>query len=67
MKQIIPFEKEIIFKKKIKDLISISLDNDLILKNNDLISVKTKGRIKIMQIMGLTKSGRIGIGIEVFK
>lgn len=38
MKQIIPFEKEIIFKKKIKDLISISLDNDLILKNDDLIS-----------------------------
>ena len=45
----------------------ICKNNTYQIKNNDLISVKTKGRIKINQINGLTKSGRIGIGIEVFK
>ena len=45
----------------------ICKNNTYQIKNNDLISVKTKGRIRIMQIMGLTKSGRIGIGIEIFK
>ena len=45
----------------------ICKNNTYQIKNNDLISVKTKGRFKINQINGLTKSGRIGIGIEVFK
>ena len=38
MKQIIPFNKDITFKNKIKELISISLDNDLTLKGEDLIT-----------------------------
>lgn len=38
MKQIIPFNKEITLKKKLKELISISLDNDLTLKGEDLIT-----------------------------
>lgn len=38
MKQIIPFEKEITLKNKVKELTSISLDNDLQLKGEDLIT-----------------------------
>lgn len=37
MKQTIPFTKDITFKTKIKELTSISLDNDLTLKGEDLI------------------------------
>lgn len=37
MKQMIPFTKEITFKSKIKELTSISLDDDLTLKGEDLI------------------------------
>lgn len=38
MKQIIPFKKDITFKTKIGEITSISLDNDLMLKGEDLIS-----------------------------
>ena len=38
MKQIIPFEKDILFKTKIGELTSISLDNDLILKCEDIVT-----------------------------
>ena len=38
MKQIIPFTKDITFKTKIGELTSISLDNDLTLKGEDLIT-----------------------------
>ena len=38
MKQIIPFTKDITFKNTIGDLVSISLDNDLQLKGEDLIT-----------------------------
>ena len=38
MKQIIPFNKDITLKNKIKELTSISLDNDLTLKGEDLIT-----------------------------
>ena len=38
MKQIIPFTKDITFKTKIGELISISLDNDLTLKGEDLVT-----------------------------
>ena len=37
MKQTIPFTKDITFKSKIGELTSISLDNDLVLKGEDLI------------------------------
>lgn len=37
MKQIIPFEKDILFKTKIGELTSISLDNDLSLVGEDLV------------------------------
>ena len=38
MKQTIPFTKDITFKSKIGELTSISLDNDLTLKGEDLIT-----------------------------
>lgn len=38
MKQSIPFTKDITFKTKIGEITSISLDNDLMLKGEDLIS-----------------------------
>lgn len=38
MKQIIPFEKDILFKTKIGELTSISLDNDLVLKGEDIVT-----------------------------
>lgn len=38
MKQIIPFEKDILFKTKIGELTSILLDNDLILKGEDIVT-----------------------------
>ena len=38
MKQTIPFTKDITFKTKIGEIVSISLDNDLMLKGEDLIS-----------------------------
>ena len=38
MKQIIPFTKNITFKSKIGELTSISLDNDLTLKGEDIIT-----------------------------
>lgn len=48
MKQKIPFTKDITFKTQIKDLTSISLDNDLTLKGEDLIvgSFYIKGTYK---------------------
>lgn len=48
MKQTIPFTKDITFKTKIGDLTSISLDNDLTLKGEDLIvgSFYIKGTYK---------------------
>lgn len=50
MKQIIPFEKDILFKTKIGELTSISLDNDLILKGEDLIigNFYIKGTYKML-------------------
>ena len=38
MKQIIPFKKELLFKTKISEITSISLENTLSLKENDLVS-----------------------------
>ena len=48
MKQIIPFTKDITFKNTIGDLVSISLDNDLQLKGEDLITGNfyVKGKLK---------------------
>ena len=48
MKQIIPFTKDITFKNTIGDLVSISLDNDLQLKGEDLITGNfyVKGKIR---------------------
>lgn len=50
MKQIIPFEKDILFKTKIGELTSILLDNDLILKGEDLIigNFYIKGTYKML-------------------
>ncbi len=49
MKQIIPFTKDITFKNTIGDLVSISLDNDLQLKGEDLITGNfyVKGKYKL--------------------
>ena len=38
MKQIIPFKKELLFKTKVSEITSISLEHTLTLKNDDLIS-----------------------------
>lgn len=38
MKQIIPFKKELLFKTKVSEITSISLEHTLSLKNDDLIS-----------------------------
>lgn len=38
MKQIIPFKKELLFKTKVCEITSISLEHTLMLKENDLIS-----------------------------
>lgn len=35
MRQIVPFKKDITFKSKIGELVSISLDHDLTLKDDD--------------------------------
>lgn len=55
MKQIIPFKKDIAFKSVIGELTSISLDNDLQLKGEDLVvgNFYIKGRYK------LTKASQI--------
>ena len=49
MKQIIPFNKEITFKKVVSDITSISLDHDLQLKGEDLITGNfyIKGKFKM--------------------
>lgn len=51
MKQIIPFTKDITFKTKIGELVSISLDNDLTLKGEDLITGNfyLKGKYKMLK------------------
>ena len=38
MKQIIPFKKELLFKTKVSEITSISLEHTLSLKEDDLIS-----------------------------
>ena len=38
MKQIIPFKKELLFKTKVSEITSISLEHTLSLKDDDLIS-----------------------------
>lgn len=38
MKQIIPFKKELLFKTKVSEITSISLEHTLTLKENDLVS-----------------------------
>ena len=38
MKQIIPFKKELLFKTKVSEITSISLEHTLSLKSDDLIS-----------------------------
>ena len=38
MKQIIPFKKELLFKTKVSEITSISLEHTLSLKNDDIIS-----------------------------
>src|SRR5574344_1609212 len=49
MKQIIPFTKDIVFKSTIGELTSISLDHDLQLKGEDLITGNfyIKGKYKL--------------------
>ena len=38
MRQIIPFKKELLFKTKVSEITSISLEHTLSLKSDDLIS-----------------------------
>ena len=55
MKQIIPFTKDIVFKSTIGELTSISLDHDLQLKGEDLIT----GNFYIKGKYKLTKASQI--------
>ena len=67
MKQIIPFTKDITFKTKIGELTSISLDNDLILKGEDLISGNfyIKGTYKMLRTSELEEVYSYKIPCEI--
>lgn len=67
MKQIIPFTKDITFKTKIGELTSISLDNDLILKGEDLISGNfyIKGTYKMLRTSELEEPYSYKIPCEI--
>lgn len=67
MKQTIPFTKDITFKTKIGDLTSISLDNDLTLKGEDLIvgNFYIKGAYKLTKASSLTEEYSYKIPCEI--
>jgi len=67
MKQTIPFTKDITFKTKIGDLTSISLDNDLTLKGEDLIvgNFYIKGSYKLTKASSLVEEYSYKIPCEI--
>lgn len=67
MKQIIPFTKDITFKTKIGELMSISLDNDLVLKGEDLITGNfyVKGSYKMIKTSELEEDYSYKIPCEI--
>lgn len=67
MKQIIPFTKDITFKTKIGELTSISLDNDLTLKGEDIISGNfyIKGSYKMIRTSELEEPYSYKIPCEI--
>lgn len=67
MKQIIPFTKDITFKTKIGELTSISLDDDLTLKGEDLIvgNFYIKGTYKMIDTQTLEEEYSYKIPCEI--
>lgn len=67
MRQIIPFTKEITFKTKIGELTSISLDNDLQLKGEDLITGNfyIKGTYKMLATSEIEETYSYKIPCEI--
>ncbi|MBQ6546990.1 MAG: LysM peptidoglycan-binding domain-containing protein [Bacilli bacterium] len=67
MKQTIPFTKDITFKTKIGEIISISLDNDLMLKGEDLISGNfyINGSYKMIETSALEETYSYKIPCEI--
>lgn len=45
----------------------VSTNASKVIKENELISVRGYGRIKLVEVIGESKKGRIKIGIEVYK
>lgn len=67
MKQVIPFTKDITFKTKIGELTSISLDNDLELKGEDLITGNfyIKGSYKMLRTSELEEEYNYKLPCEI--
>ena len=67
MKQIVPFTKDITFKTKIGDITGISLENDLMLKGEDLISGNfyIKGTYKMLKTSSLEEEYSYKIPCEI--
>lgn len=67
MKQTIPFTKDITFKTKIGEITAISLDNDLMLKGEDLISGNfyISGNYKMLETSTIEESYSYKIPCEI--
>lgn len=67
MKQTIPFQKDITFKTKIGEITAISLDNDLMLKGEDLISGNfyISGSYKMIETSTIEESYSYKIPCEI--
>lgn len=67
MKQIVPFTKEILFKSTIGELTSISLDHDLQLKGEDLITGNfyIKGKYKLTKASQLEEDFSYKVPCEI--
>ncbi len=67
MKQTIPFTKDITFKTKIGEITAISLDNDLMLKGEDLISGNfyISGSYKMIETSTIEESYNYKIPCEI--
>ena len=67
MKQTIPFTKDITFKTKIGEITAISLDNDLMLKGEDLISGNfyISGNYKMLETSTIEETYNYKIPCEI--
>ena len=67
MRQIVPFKKDITFKSKIGELVSISLDHDLTLKDDDTLSgyFYLKGTYKMLPTSEIETEYSYKIPVEI--